>query len=362
MRHRYLYLDPELIKSLLAGLDLLRLFNQLLVAAAGNAEQAKEWMRDLQARGYIDDAVELEMFFARLEEQGMLGRDSQGALQLTTSGRRQLRRSTLEEVFSSLKKAGPGYHPVAAAGEGAEQLPETRPYEFGDELHAIDGIRSTANALKRTHGELELAQEDLEVTETEHLTSCATVMAIDISHSMVLYGEDRITPAKTVALALTELITSKYPKDYLGVIVFGDRASRIELADIAGIQVGPYHTNTCEALATARGMLAGRKHPNKQIFLITDGKPSAITEGHRIYKNPFGLDMKIVNRTLEQADQCRRQKVVITTFMIATDPMLQEFVEKLTRVNRGRAYFANPYNLGEFILADYVKNRRRRVH
>jgi Ca-activated chloride channel family protein len=362
MRHRYLYLDPELIKSLLAGLDLLRLLNQLMVAAGGDAERAREWMRELQERGYIDEGVDLDGFFAQLEEQGMVGRDARGALQLTTSGTRQLRRSAFEEVFSSLRKAGPGYHPILAAGEGIEGLPETKPYEFGDELHSIDGIRSTSNALKRTQGELELAEEDLEVTETEHLTSCATVMAIDISHSMVLYGEDRITPAKTVALALTELITSKYPKDYLGVIVFGDRASRIELGGIASIQAGPFHTNTCEALEVARGMLASRKHPNPQIFLITDGKPSAITEGSRVYKNPYGLDMKIVNRTLEQADQCRRQRVVITTFMIATDPMLQDFVEKLTRINRGRAYFASPYNLGEFILADYVKNRRKRVH
>jgi Ca-activated chloride channel family protein len=362
MRHRYLYLDPALIRGLLATLDLLRLFNQLLLTAAGDAEQAREWMRELQERGYIDEGVDLEAFFARLEEQGLLGRDQKGALQLTTSGSRQLRRSAFEEVFSSLKKAGPGYHATPAEGEGADRLPETRAYRFGDDLHAIDGIRSTANALKRTHGNLDLAEEDLEVSETEHLTSCATVVAIDISHSMVLYGEDRITPAKTVALALTELITSKYPKDYVGVLVFGDRASRIELSGIARIQAGPFHTNTCEALEVARGILAAERHPNKQIFLITDGKPSAITEGHRIYKNPFGLDMKIVNRTLEEADQCRRHKVVITTFMIATDPLLQDFVEKLTRINRGRAYFANPYNLGEFILADYVKNRRRRVH
>lgn len=362
MRHRYLYLDPELIKGLLAGLDLLRLFNQLLLAAGGDAERAREWMRELQERGYIDEGVDLEAFFAQLEEQGMLARDSEGALQLTTSGSRQLRRSAFEEVFSNLRKAGPGYHAIPASGEGAERLPETRPYEFGDELHAIDGIRSTTNALKRTQGELELTEEDLEVSETEHLTSCATMVAIDISHSMVLYGEDRITPAKTVALALTELITSKYPKDYLGVLVFGDRASRIELSGIARIQAGPFHTNTCEALEVARGVLASRNHPNKQIFLITDGKPSAITEGSRIYKNPFGLDLKIVNRTLEEADRCRRQKVVITTFMIATDPLLQDFVEKLTRINRGRAYFANPYNLGDFILADYVKNRRRRIH
>ncbi|HUK12996.1 MAG TPA: VWA domain-containing protein [Thermoanaerobaculaceae bacterium] len=362
MRHRYLYLDPELIKSLLAGLDLLRLFNQLLLAAGGEVETAKEWMRDLQQRGYIDEGVDLEAFFAKLEEEGMLARDGEGALQLTASGQRRMRRDAFEEVFSSLKKAGPGYHPISASGEGVERQPETRPYSFGDELHSIDAIRSTQNALRRTVGDLDLAEEDLEVAETEHLTSCATIVAIDISHSMVLYGEDRITPAKTVALALTELITSKYPKDYVGVIVFGDRAQRIELAGIPAIQAGPFHTNTCEALQVARSLLAQRKHPNKQIFLVTDGKPSAITEGHRLYKNPFGLDLKIVNRTLEEADQCRRQKVVITTFMIATDPLLQDFVEKLTRINRGRAYFANPYNLGEFILADYMANRRKRVH
>jgi uncharacterized protein with von Willebrand factor type A (vWA) domain len=173
--------------------------------------------------------------------------------------------------------------------------------------------------------------------------------------------EDRITPAKSVALALTELITSKYPKDYLGVLTFGDRAQRIELDQITEIQAGPFHTNTCEALRVTRGMLSARRHPDKQVFLITDGKPSAIAEGHRVYKNPCGLDMKIVNRTLEEADQCRRQRVMITTFMIATDPGLVAFVEKLTKVNRGRAYFANPYNLGEFMLADYVRNRRKRV-
>jgi uncharacterized protein with von Willebrand factor type A (vWA) domain len=206
-----------------------------------------------------------------------------------------------------------------------------------------------------------LVEDDLEIYETEHLTSCATVVAIDISHSMILYGEDRITPAKTVALALTELITTKYPKDHLDVILFGDRAEQVMLAEIPYIQAGPYHTNTREGLQLARGLLSRQKQPNKQIFLITDGKPSAITEGGRIYKNPFGLDMRIVNLTLEEADVCRRQKVVITTFMLATDPMLTQFVEKLTQINRGRAYFASPYNLGEFILADYIKNRRRRV-
>ena len=362
MRHRYSYLDPDLLRALLAGLDLLRIFNQLLLASGGDVDEAMQWMRYLQQQGYIAEGIDLEEFFASLEEQRLVARDAQGALHLTTRGERRIRRSAFEEIFSGLKRGGPGYHPVQATGEGVERLPETRPYRFGDDLHRIDHVTSYRNALKRTFGELDLAEEDLEVFETEHLTSCATVVAIDVSHSMVLYGEDRITPARTVALALTELITTRYPKDYLGVILFGDRARRVELSEIPYIQAGPYHTNTRDALLLARSLLARRKQPNKQIFLITDGKPSAITEGGRIYKNPFGLDLKIVNRTLEEVDLCRRQRIVITTFMLATDPMLTEFVEKLTQVNRGRAYFASPYNLGEFILADYIRNRRRRVH
>jgi len=361
VRHRYLHLDPALIRAILAGLDLLRLFNRLVLASGGNVEEAMEWMRYLQRQGYVDESIDLESFFASLEDQQLVGRDPDGGLQLTTAGERRIRRSAFEEVFGSLQRAAPGYHPVRSAGEGVERLPETRPYRFGDDVHQLDSARSLSNAMKRTLGGLELAEEDLEIHETEHLTACATIVAIDVSHSMVLYGEDRITPAKSVALALTELITTKYPKDHLGVILFGDRAERIELSDLPYVDAGPFHTNTREALQLARGLLARRKQPNKQIFLITDGKPSAITKGGRIYKNPFGLDLEIVNRTLEEADLCRRQRVVITTFMLATDPLLTDFVEKLTRVNRGRAYFASPYDLGEFILADYIKNRRRRI-
>ena len=361
MRHRYLHLDPDLLRQLLADMDLMRIFNQLLLATGGDPEKAMEWMRYLQEQGYLDAGLDLEAFFRSLEEQGLLDRDGEGDLFLTTAGEKRIRQGAFEEIFSALRKGAAGYHPVHAAGDGVEALPETRPWAFGDELARIDTGRSLHNALKRTHGELELAEEDLEVQETEQQTACATVVAIDISHSMVLYGEDRITPAKTVALALTELITTKYPKDHLAVILFGDRAERVKLADIPYIQAGPFHTNTREALQLARALLARQKQPNKQVFLITDGKPSAITEGGQIYKNPFGLDLKIVNRTLEEADLCRRQKIVVTTFMIATDPALQDFVEKLTQVNRGRAYFAAPDRLGEFIFADYIRNRRRRV-
>ncbi len=362
MRHRYRHLDPELLRSLLAGIDLMRIWNHLLLAAGGDPEEAMEWMRQLQARGYLAPDLDLDAFFAELERERLIGRDGDGTLVLTGAGERRIRRSALEAIFTGLHKGDAGYHPTPGAGEGSEPLPETRPWSFGDEPHHIDGPRSLANAMRRTAGELELAEEDLEVFETEHLTSCATVIAIDVSHSMILYGEDRITPAKTVALALTELIRTRYPKDFVEVIRFGDRAERIPDRELAFLEAGPFHTNTREALQLGRAILERRRQPNRQIFLITDGKPSAITEGGRIYKNPMGLDLKIVNRTLEEADQCRRQRIVITTFMLATDPTLQDFVEKMTRLNRGRAYFASPDQLGEFIFADYLRNRRRRVH
>ena len=165
----------------------------------------------------------------------------------------------------------------------------------------------------------------------------------------------------SVSLSRETNASTKYPKDHLSVITFGDRAERIALRDLPYLEAGPFHTNTREALQLARGLLARQKQPNKQIILITDGKPSAITENGEIYKNPFGLDLRIVNLTLEEADQCRRQKIVITTFMIATDTFLQQFVDQLTKINRGRAYFASPDNLGEFLLADYIRNRRSRV-
>ncbi len=362
MRHRYRHLDPSLLQALLDQIGLEGLFQKLILAAGGDVEEAMEWMRRLQQQGYIDPQVDLEAFFARLEEQQFMDRSADGSLQLTAGGERRLRRGAFDEIFTSLKKGGPGYHPLRAPGEGSEPLEESRQWSFGDDLHLIDSVRSLQNALKRTQGELELSESDLEVRETEHLTSCATVLAIDISHSMVLYGEDRITPAKTVALALTELITTRFAKDSLEVVLFGDRARRVELSELPYVDAGPFHTNTREALAMSRGLLSRQKQPNRQIILITDGKPSAITEaGGGVYKNPYGLDMRIVNKTLDEADLCRRQGIVITTFMIATDPTLVDFVDKLTQINRGRAYYASPYDLGEFILADYIRNRRRRV-
>lgn len=362
MRHRYLYLDPEAIQALLESLDLLRLFNHLVLVAGGDVNEVMEWMRQLQQQGYLSPELDLDAFFARLQEDQLVARDAAGGFRLSTVGERRIRTSAFEEIFATLQRGDAGYHAVRASGEGVELLPETRPYQFGDELHRIDPTLSLQNALRRSYGELALSKDDLEVRETEHLTSSATIVAIDISYSMVFYGEDRMTPAKKVALGLTELITTKYPKDHLSVILFGDRAEQIDLGKVPYIQAGPDHTNTRAALQLARGLLARQKQPNRQIFLITDGHPTAIEEGNHVYRNPWSLDIKIVNRTLEEADLCRRQKVVITTFMLATDPQIVDFVEKMTKINRGRAYFASPENLSEFVFADYIRNRRKRVH
>lgn len=364
LRYRYGYLDPELVRQLLAELGLRRLFNHLMLQSGGDVEEAMRWMRALQEQGYLDPNIDLDEFFARLTDENILGTDGNGNLVLAPGGERQIRRDALDQIFGGLKKSSVGYHSVASSGQGTERLTETRVYQFGDDPTSIDGVKTLQNAMK--HGDpadpISIAEEDFEVFETEHNSSCATVVMIDISHSMILYGEDRITPAKKVALALTELILTKYPKDAIDIVLFGDEASEVPISQIPYVQVGPYHTNTKAGLELAQNILRRRKHNNKQIFMITDGKPSALTEGGKLYTNSFGLDMKIVNRTLEEADRCRRAHIPITTFMLATDPMLVQFVEQLSQINRGRAFYSSPDRLGEYILADYIRNRRKFVH
>lgn len=364
MRHRYSHLDPDLIRRLLSELGLRRLFNHLLLQTGGDVEEAMRWMRMLQQRGYLDPDVDLDAFFAQLMQENVIGQDGEGNLVLSSGGERQIRRDALDEIFGGLKKSMSGYHSVSNAGAGTERLTETRPYRFGDDPMSIDSIRSLQNAMKHNDpaDAIAITEDDLEVFDTEHNSNCATVVMIDISHSMILYGEDRITPAKKVALALTELILTKYPKDAIDVLLFGDEATEVPISEIPYVQVGPYHTNTKAGLELAQRILRRRRHANKQIFMITDGKPSALHENGRLYTNSFGLDMKIVNRTLEEADRCRRANIPITTFMLATDPMLVNFVDQLSKINRGRAYYASADRLGEYILADYIRNRRKFVH
>ena len=364
MRHRYGYLDPDLIRQILNEMGLRRLFNHLLLQTGGDVEEAMRWMRALQDRGLIDPGVDLEAFFARLVEENVIGQDASGNVVLAAGGERQIRRDALDEIFGGLDKSAAGYHSVAKAGQGSERLTETRPYQFGDDPMSLDSVRTLQNAMKHNDpaDPITLAEDDFEVFETEHSSNCATVVMIDISHSMILYGEDRIPPAKKVALALTELILTKYPKDSIDVLLFGDEAVEVPISEIPYVKVGPYHTNTKAGLDLAQRILRRRKHNNKQIFMITDGKPSALNEGGRLYTNSFGLDMKIVNRTLEEADRCRRAGIPITTFMLATDPLLVNFVEQLSQINRGRAFYSSPDRLGEYILADYIRNRRKFVH
>ncbi|HET7451910.1 MAG TPA: VWA domain-containing protein [Thermoanaerobaculia bacterium] len=361
MRYRYQDYPVDLLRQLLTLDELTKLFWQLVLQTGGDVEEALRWMRYLQERGLIDPSIDLGKFREELEKRELI-EDRNGAAVLTGAAERQIRRQALEEVFSSLKKSGAGYHATPKTGTGGELIPETRPYEFGDNPTAIDGVRTIGNAVRRDADDIELREEDFEVYSAEHLTSCATVIAIDISHSMVLYGEDRFTPAKKVALAMVELIQAKYPKDTIDVVLFGDEAKRIPISEISKTQVGPFHTNTKAGLSLSRKILQHKKNPNKQIFMVTDGKPSAIFDRGRLYKNPFGLDLRIVNRTLEEADACRRDGITITTFMIATDSYLVEFVEKLTKINRGRAYYASPYNLAEFLFSDYIKNRKKFLH
>ena len=205
-----------------------------------------------------------------------------------------------------------------------------------------------------------LTQDDLEVVDNEFKTQTSTVLMIDISHSMILYGEDRITPAKKVAMALSELITTKYPRDTLDIIVFGNDAWQIQIKDLPYLKVGPYHTNTVAGLELAMDLLRRKKNKNKQIFMITDGKPTCIKKGIKYYKNSFGLDRKILRKTLNLAIQCRKLQIPITTFMIASDPYLQRFVREFTQANNGNAYYSSLKGLGNLVFEDFRRNRRKK--
>jgi Ca-activated chloride channel homolog len=338
--------------------DLMELFNLLLLKTGGDVDQVLEWMKHLQEQGYISPDIDLEKFREALEEQQLITPEGDGS-SLSTRGERWVREKAFKLIFSKMKRGMEGNHPTSQEGAGAERLPETRPYKFGDPVTRIDVYASLQNAVKRSGlGEIQMEEEDLQVYETDHLSASATVLLIDISHSMILYGEDRITPAKQVALALTEFILTRFPKDSLSVAVFGDDAKEIDLQDIPYINVGPFHTNTKAGLQLAQAILRKKKQPNKQIFMITDGKPSAMFEGRRLYKNSWGLDPKIINSTLEEAYLCRQAGIGIVTYMITDDPHLMQFVEQLSEAAKGKAYYSTPDRLGDFIFVDYHRNKR----
>ena len=343
--------------------QLMEIYRNLLLQTGGDVEEALRWMEHFgEQYGFFNDKFGIADFKKMLENTGEVQRSPAG-LQMTPKGERRIRQDSLNEIFSTLEAGGAGDHRTPVAGKGGERLSETRAWQFGDSASDLDPLNTVSNAVKN-HGidDLTITEQDLEVFEQEHLSACATVLMVDVSHSMILYGEDRITPAKKIALALTQLIQTRYPKDTLDVVLFGDDATQVPLRDLMKIQAGPFHTNTKAGLQLAQRVLNTRKSVNKQIFMITDGKPSAIREYGKLYKNPFGLDPKIVNKTLEEASYCRKKRITITTFMLATDAPLLEFVRKLAELNHGRVYETDPNNLGAYVFRDFVRNRRKRLH
>jgi Ca-activated chloride channel homolog len=344
---------------------MLKLFFELLNYTAGDVDEALSWLTELDRKyHFTDKTYGMADFIKDLKDNGYIKENEEnGVIQLTAKSEQTIRKKSLEEIFGKLKKTNRGNHKTYQPGEGDEISPDIRPFQFGDTPESINITHSIQNA-QIHHGidEFKLTEDDLEIQEREFKTQNSTVLMIDISHSMILYGEDRITPAKKVAMALAELVKIKYPKDTLDIIVFGDDAYPIQVKDIPYLQVGPYHTNTSAGLQLAMDLLRRRKTPNKQIFMITDGKPTCLKEGNRYYKNSFGLDRKIINHVFNLAAQCKRINIPITTFMIASDPYLQRFVREFTEINKGRAFYSSLNGLGEYIFEDYIRNRRKKVN
>ncbi|NIG55300.1 VWA domain-containing protein [Chitinophaga sp. Cy-1792] len=341
---------------------LLDLFTQLLTYTSGDVTEALQWLTQLDNEyGLTDEEYGIGDFLKELQEKGFIREnETTGEIVITSKTEQTIRKSALEEIFGKLKKSSTGNHNIRKSGNGDELNAETRPFQFGDPVDHLDITASIHNA-QVNHGidSFNIEQDDLVIRETDFKTQTSTALMIDISHSMILYGEDRITPAKKVAMALSELITTRYPKDTLDIIVFGNDAWQIEIKDLPYLQVGPYHTNTVAGLELAMDLLRRRRNPNKQIFMITDGKPTCLKQGKQYYKNSFGLDRKILNRTLNLAAQCKKLKIPITTFMVATDPWLQQFVQEFTETNNGKAFFSGTDKLGQFLFYDFENGKRK---
>ncbi len=345
--------------------QLLDLFTQLLTYTSGDVSEALQWLNELDKKYELtDNDYGMGDFIDDLKQKGYISDDAEkGEIKITPKTEQSIRKRSLEEIFGKLKKTKSGNHQTFKHGAGDETSPDTRPFQFGDMLEQIDFTESIRNA-QINHGldAFTMQEDDLQIRETDFKSQTSTVLMIDISHSMILYGEDRITPAKKVAMALSELITTKYPKDTLDIVVFGNDAWPVEIKDLPYLQVGPYHTNTVAGLELAMDTLRRRKNPNKQIFMITDGKPTCLKIGKRYYKNSFGLDRKVTSRCINLAAQCKKLKIPITTFMIATDPYLQRFVQEFTETNNGKAYFASLDKLGAFIFKDFESGKRKTVY
>jgi Ca-activated chloride channel family protein len=292
------------------------------------------------------------------------GRDTEARFEITDKTIDFLGFKTLQDLLGSLGRSSFGRHSTRDLATGIEASGVSRQYEFGDTLN-MDVSETLFNAVRRDGAKvpIEITYSDLMVHQCEYHSSCATVVLLDCSHSMILYGEDRFTPAKRVAMALSHLIRTQYPGDTLNLVLFHDSAEEVPIAELARVQVGPYYTNTREGLRMAQRILLRQKKDMRQIVMITDGKPSALTlEDGRIYKNAFGLDPFVVGQTLEEVNKCKRAGIMINTFMLASDYSLVNFVQKITEMCRGKAYFTTPYTLGQYLLMDYMQRKTRQIH
>jgi Ca-activated chloride channel family protein len=330
------------------------------------AERINQLLQQLAEEGYI--TVEQPTPGQRESEEPSPGQVMQGEgkakIEVTDKALDFLGFKTLKDLLGSLGKSSFGQHDTRELATGVESDGSSRRYEFGDTLN-LDVNATLLSAIQR-HGlkiPLELNYQDLQVRQCEYQSSCATVLMLDCSHSMILYGEDRFTPAKKVALALTHLIRTQYPGDTLHLVLFHDSAEEVPLSDLARIRVGPYYTNTREGLRLAQKILSRQRKDMRQIVMITDGKPSALTlDDGRIYKNSMGLDPLVVSETLLEVARCRRNGILINTFMLASDYSLINFVQKVTEICRGKAYFTTPYTLGQYLLMDYLQKKVKHIH
>jgi Ca-activated chloride channel homolog len=297
-------------------------------------------------------------------EQGKSGKQRDVRFDITDKSIDFLGFKTLKDLLGGLGRASFGAHDTREMATGVETSGSSKAYEYGDTLN-LNVCETLFSAMKREGVGLPLNLEysDLHVHQSEYQSSCATVLLLDCSHSMILYGEDRFTPAKKVALALSNLIRTQYPGDSLRVVLFHDSAEELRLSELARVQVGPYYTNTRDGLILAQRLLNQEKKDMKQIIMITDGKPSCLTlDDGRVYRNAFGLDPLVISRTLEEVGRCKRQGILINTFMLASDYGLVQFVQKVTELCRGKAYFTTPVNLGQYLLMDYMNRKTRTIH
>jgi Ca-activated chloride channel family protein len=344
-------------------------------------EETRQQLEQMQAEGKLDELI--EQIIERMEAEdyisispphdpaqqssvgGQIGKpQAEPRFEVTDKALDFLGYRALRDLLGSLGKSSFGRHDTRDQATGIESSGASKTYEFGDTLN-LDITATLASAIDREGLKLPLNIEysDLQVHQCEYQSSCATVLMLDCSHSMILYGEDRFTPAKKVAMALSHLIRTQYPGDSLSLVLFHDSAEELPLSQLARVRVGPYYTNTREGLRLAQRILQRQRKDMKQIVMITDGKPSALTlEDGRVYKNAFGLDPLVVSKTLEEVSKCKRAGVMINTFMLASDYGLIQFVQKVTEMCRGKAYFTTPYTLGEYLLMDYMSRKTKTIH